>query len=280
MRVVLIFIFTFIFSFGVFSQSSELGLQVGVASYKGEINQHLFNPEFFNPSAGLFFKRSFNSFWSMRLALTYGRIGASDAFAKEQFNQYRNLSFRNNIIDGSVLFEFNFFPFQTSAEASSKITPFLMSGLSFFHHNPQAYYNGSWYDLQPLGTEGQGSGLPGTENRYKRTQFALPIGGGLKIKLSNRFSLTLEACARRTYTDYLDDISTVYPDNNQLAATNGPLAATLSDRTIFAKSDLNANRQRGDSADKDWYMMGGATLNWTLSKKYTDKCKPFRTKLR
>jgi hypothetical protein len=262
------------------AQSSELGALIGVASYKGEINNHLFNPQAFNPSAGLYYKRCLNSFWSFRLGLTYGRIAASDANAKEAFNQYRNLSFRNDIWDASALFEFNFFPFQTASEASSKVTPFLVSGLTFFHHNPQAFYNGSWHDLQPLGTEGQGSGLPNTSGRYKRVQFAFPIGGGVKFKLSYRFSLSVEAIARRTYTDYLDDVSTVYPDYNQLSNTNGPLSAALSDRTIFTGSEINAKRQRGNASDKDWYMMGGVTINWTLSKKYTDKCKPFRTKLR
>lgn len=262
------------------AQSSELGLLLGVASYKGEINTHLFNPEAFNPAAGLYYKRCLNSFWSFRLGLTYGQITGSDAIAKEDFNQYRNLSFRSDIWDASALFEFNFFPFQTASEHSSKIAPYLVAGVTFFHHNPQGFINGSWHDLQPLGTEGQGSGLPNTTGKYKRVQFAFPMGGGIKFKLSNRFSLSVEAIARRTYTDYLDDVSTVYPDQNELRNTNGILAAELSDRTIFAGTNINAKRQRGNASDKDWYMMGGVTINWTLSKKYTDKCKPFRTKLR
>ncbi len=263
-----------------YSQSSEIGVMIGGAGYKGDLNPHLFTPKFLGPSAGLFYRRSFNSFWSLRLGLSIASIKASDAVANDDYQRVRNLSFRNGIIDGSALFEFNFFPFQTASESSNKITPFIFSGISFFRHNPKAYYGGSWHELQPLGTEGQGSGLPGTESKYKRFQFALPIGGGIKVWLSKRFSLTVEAGARRTYTDYLDDVSTVYPDNLQLAATNGALAAALSDRSVLQQTDLNANRQRGTEADKDWYMMGGLTINWTLSKKYSDRCKPFRTKLR
>ncbi len=262
------------------AQSSELGLLLGVASYKGEINTHLFNPDAFNPAAGLYYKRCLNSFWSFRLGVTYGRISGSDARQDEGFNQYRNLSFRSDVWDASALFEFNFFPFQTAAEHSSKVAPYLVAGITFFHHNPQGFINGSWHDLQPLGTEGQGSGMPNTGSRYKRVQFAFPMGGGIKFKLSNRFSLSVEAVARKTFTDYLDDVSTVYPDNANLAASNGALAAALSDRTIFAGTGINTNHQRGNASDKDWYMMGGVTINWTISKKYSDKCKPFRTKLR
>lgn len=94
------------------AQSSELGLLLGVASYKGEINTHLFNPDAFNPAAGLYYKRCLNSFWSFRLGVTYGRISGSDARQDEGFNQYRNLSFRSDVWDASALFEFNFFLFK------------------------------------------------------------------------------------------------------------------------------------------------------------------------
>lgn len=90
------------------AQSSELGLLLGVASYKGEINTHLFNPDAFNPAAGLYYKRCLNSFWSFRLGVTYGRISGSDARQDEGFNQYRNLSFRSDVWDASALLNSTF----------------------------------------------------------------------------------------------------------------------------------------------------------------------------
>ncbi len=280
MRKIYASLLVLLFSSSCFAQSSEIGIMLGGSGYKGDLNEHLFNPQLISPAGGLFYRRSFNSHWSLRLGLSYGVIKASDAISKNEFQQVRNLSFKSSIWDASALFEFNFFQFQTASESSNKITPFIFSGITFFHFNPKAFYGGSWHELQPLGTEGQGSGLAGTGSPYKRTQFALPIGGGVKIWLSKRFALTIEAGARRTFTDYLDDVSTVYPDNTQLAASNGPLSATLSDRTVLQQTDLNAKRQRGNASDDDWYMMGGFTVSWTLSKKYTDRCKPFRTKLR
>lgn len=263
-----------------FSQSSELGLMLGGSTYKGELNKHLFNTKFVHPAAGIFLRRSLNSFWSFRAGVNYGRISGNDARSNDEFAKFRNLSFRSDILEVNGLFEFNFFPFQTASEASAKATPFLMFGISVFRFNPKANLDGTWYELQPLGTEGQGSGQENAARNYRRVQVSLPIGGGFKVKLSNRFMLTLEAAARRTFTDYLDDVSTTYPNVLQLETTNGPVAAALSDRSPYQQTDLNAKRQRGNKSDHDWFMFSGLTINWTLSKKYTDKCKPFRGKLR
>ncbi len=281
MRKILLLFFLFaVIHTGLFAQSSELGLMLGASTYKGELNEHLFNTKFVHPAAGLYLRRCLNSFWSFRLGANYGRISGSDAKSNNEFNKFRNLSFRSDIIEANAVFEFNFFPYQTASESSNKATPYLMFGIAFFHFNPKAKLDGAWYELQPLGTEGQGSGQENTTRSYRRIQFALPIGGGFKFKLSNRFTLAIEAAARRTYTDYLDDVSTTYPDVIQLEASKGPVAAALSDRSPLQNTNQNAKHQRGNKSDKDWYMFSGLTINWTLSKKYTDKCKPFRTKLR
>nr|HMT28632.1 hypothetical protein [Bacteroidia bacterium] len=140
--------------------------------------------------------------------------------------------------------------------------------------------NGEWYDLQPLGTEGQGtSGFP-DRDKYKRLSFALPFGGGVKIKLARRFGVTVEAGARRLYTDYLDDVSTTYPEKGMLLAENGELAVIFSDRSTDGQALNNGNRQRGNASDRDWYMFTGITLNYTLSSKYGNNCTPFKGKLR
>jgi hypothetical protein len=111
-------------------------------------------------------------------------------------------------------------------------------------------------------------------------QVCLVLGGGFKFKLNKRFSLSIEAGARRTYTDYLDDISTTYASKPILAATYGPDAVILSDRSPLSATDYNNKRQRGNASDQDWYMFAGATLSWTLSGKYGNRCKPFDSKLK
>ena len=50
---------------------------------------------------------------------------------------------------------------------------------------------------------------------------------------------------RRTYTDYIDDVSGRYVDNVQLAFEASPLTAALADRTEYGETSFNADRARG-----------------------------------
>lgn len=279
MRKYLLFIIAFLcVNNSSFSQSSEAGIFLGISSYKGDISNSLFDTRFFNFAAGAHFRRSLNNHWSYRLGLAYGKISGDDALTDDDFQLHRNLRFKSSLLDAHWIFEFNFFQYQT-ANRSSTWSPYILGGIAFFRFNPKAPIGNDWYDLQPLGTEGQGTSAYPSRKKYGRVQFSIPFGGGFKFRLSDRFGLALEAGARRTFTDYLDDISTTYPDKIILAAENGSLAVTLSDRTIDAATSQNTDRQRGDAAHKDWYMFAGLQLNYTLSRKYNDSCRPFRGKL-
>ena len=260
-------------------QSSEIGLMLGFSSYKGELNQSLFNTEVFRPAVGILYRHNLNSHWSYRLGLNYGTLTADDADSDDQYKQRRNLSFRSRIWEFHGWLEFNFFSYQI-ANPDSRWTPFIFGGIAAYHYNPKALLGDTWYELQPLGTEGQGTGAYPDREKYRRLKVSIPFGGGVKIKLSSRFGLTVEAGARRTYTDYLDDVSTTYADKDVLFASYGEVSALLSDRSIDGQSAGNTNRQRGNASDNDWYMFGGVTINFTFSKRYHDNCSPFKTKLR
>jgi hypothetical protein len=277
-RPVLLFIWVVVTAFYAFGQSSEAGFMLGFSSYKGDITHSLFDPAGFKPAAGIFFKRSINNHWSHQLGLSYGTITGSDADSNDPFQLYRNLSFRSRILEGSWVWEFNFFEYQT-ANPISTWTPYLLAGLAVYRFNPKALLGDDWIELQPLGTEGQG--IAGyNRKRYRRIQISIPFGGGIKLRLSQRFGLALEAGARRTFTDYLDDISTTYPKKDLLLSSSGPLAVLFSDRSPDRLNDNNNDRQRGDAAHKDWYLFAGVKLSYTLSKKYNDSCKPFKQKFR
>lgn len=261
------------------AQSAEFGIFLGTTTYKGELNPSLFNPQFIQPAVGILYRKNFNNHWAYRLGANIGTIGADDANSNDEYQQRRNLSFKSKILEGHLLFEFNFFPYQI-ANPQSRFTPFIFGGLSLFHFNPKAEINGDWVDLQPLGTEGQGTSAYPDRSKYKRLTIAIPFGGGVKIKFSRRFGMTIEAGARRLYTDYLDDVSTTYADKSVLLAENGELSAQLSDRSVDGQLGNNENRQRGNASDRDWYMFAGITLNYTLSSKYGNNCTPFKGKLR
>lgn len=269
----------FIFSaYKAKAQYDEVGVMLGGANYKGELSRHTFNTDFIHPAGGVFYRHNWNRRWSWKLELNLGKVSGDDAFANTAFEVDRNLSFYSTIFEVSPQIEFNFLPFETGRN-DYPFSPYLFTGIAIFHFNPKTKFNGAEVELQPLGTEGQG--LNGRK-KYKRLQFAIPIGGGIKVSVG-KIGIGIEVGARRTYTDYLDDVSTLYPDLNALAAANGGVAAALSDRS-YSRGDTTAAvlnpymKQRGNVSDKDWYLFGGITIFWRLSSPLRDICKPFKNR--
>jgi len=258
------------------SQYSEAGMMLGVSGYKGELSHSLFNTHFFHPAAGVFYRHNWNRHWSYRVGGNIGKISGDDAKSNDPYEVNRNLSFFSTIWEVYGKFEFNFFPYETGKDGF-RFSPYLHFGLALFHFNPKATLNGEDYELQPLATEGQG--MNGIET-YKRLKLSLPIGGGLKFSFG-QFGMSLEVSARRAYSDYVDDVSTVYPDLAELAAIHGPVAAALSDRSLLSPDPATAvypGKQRGNPEDNDWYMFAGITVFVRLNSLTKDSCLPFKTR--
>jgi hypothetical protein len=132
--------------------------------------------------------------------------------------------------------------------------------------NPKTEINGDMVELQPLGTEGQGSDLS-SKNNYSLTQLCIPLGVGVKFALGKKAALSLEYGIRKTFTDYLDDVgSGSYVDPSLLSVANGPLAADLSNRSL----DGDRFGKRGNASTKDWYTFFGGSLTFRLGK--PNKC--------
>jgi hypothetical protein len=172
------------------------------------------------------------------------------------------LHFRSSVFELSGQIEFNFLPFE-AGNALYTWTPFVYTGLSFFHFNPQAENkDGLWVNLQELGTEGQGSTSFPERKKYPLTQLAIPLGGGLKIAVNPSFNIILEYGVRKTFTDYLDDVSKTYP------LTNGGDISDITNAT-YEMSDPNGTHisgdQRGNPDKKDWYSFVGITLSFKLN---------------
>ena len=128
--------------------------------------------------------------------------------------------------------------------------------------DPKTTYQGNEVRLQPLGTEGQG--LVASRKKYPLFQMCIPIGIGFKYTIDRQFGLGLELGIRKTFTDYIDDVSTTYFDFNSYPEAE-PLAGILSDRSN--KSDpptTTAGAQRGDNRENDSYMFAIFSLNYKL----------------
>jgi hypothetical protein len=256
-------LFVLLFQLSLIGASAQEGWEaggwLGVSHYFGDLNSNLrlSDPGY---AGGLIARYNFNKRVAVKLSGNYGNVGASDADSDNLFQQARNLSFRSVVVDGAAQVEFNFLTY-THGSRDEFFTPYLFAGFNVFYFNPQAEYNGEWVDLRPLGTEGQ---IRGEE--YYTTQLGWVYGMGLKVDLSYRWSLNLELSARRLFTDYLDDVSTVFADKDDLEKLRGDVAVALSDRSL-PLAGINEDgslsrpgRQRGNSVTNDAYAFLGLGL--------------------
>jgi hypothetical protein len=258
----------------MFSQGSEYGFILGFSGYRGDLNPEFYTGiRYIKPAVGLLYRYNFHPRYAWKFNLYSGSIEGSDKNSSDGFSKNRNLSFKSRVLELSGQLEFNFFPYRPERERQ-RFSPYIFTGLSVFRFNPQGELpNGEWYDLQPLGTEGQGGS---GKRSYKLTQLAMPMGGGLKLSFGV-LAIGIELGMRYAFTDYLDDVSTKYADKTSIAEQRGALAAYFSDRSTNLSDVSLKGRQRGNSQNNDWYMFGGFTLSVNLTNPNA-YCLPFNKK--
>lgn len=252
------------------AQYWELGLKAGPTFYHGDLTHGWVEFKEMNFMGGAFLRYAPNEFIAIRGGLYYGRISGSDEHATDPTLRIRNLHFRSEIMDVSAFFEFHPFGYNPNHTRGNSVAPYIFAGISVFSFNPKTEINDNWVPLQPLGTEGQGLiEYPGRQ-QYALTQFAIPMGFGVKFKLSNVVTLALEVAPRKTFTDYLDDVSTTHVDTEILRARRGELAARLSERSaeldIIDSPHFSDGMKRGNPEDNDWYTFSGITISFNLSR--------------
>lgn len=264
MKTTYLLIIGLLISGSIFAQGTiEGGIFAGLTNYGGDLVETDFEITETNPGIGILARYEVNNWLMIRGNLVAGTISGSDINASNINRRKRNLSFRSSIIELSVVPEFNIYDFELKGGRS--IIPYGFIGGGVFYHNPKALYDGEWVELQPLGTEGQG--LPGYASRYNLINFSIPGGLGVKFRATEKATISLEWGVRYTFTDYLDDVSTVYPDNDVLLATNGELAAALSDRTeeyTGIPISRAENAGRGGAEYMDVYHFIGTTITINL----------------
>ena len=257
------FAFSFIGEAQQFKPNTEVGVLLGASYYLGDLNTTHFKNAL--PCGGLVIRKNIDRRFSYKAELLYLNVAADDLDnPTDTIALSRGLRFQSAIYELSGQIEFNFLPYQPG-NALYTWTPFVYTGVSFFHFNPQAENkNGEWVDLQPLGTEGQGTSLF-DRKEYSLTQVAIPIGGGVKIAVNPSFNIILEYGIRKTFTDYLDDVSTTFVGS--ITPTNSyPIEM---DQDAIEMSDPTgthvSGNQRGNPNKKDWYSFAGITLSFKLN---------------
>jgi hypothetical protein len=206
----------------------------------------------------------------------WARLAGNDLLTAEPARNNRNLSFRTNIITASAQFEYSVIEEKVKSRYSRRSKKFPLNiyffgGFGFFYFNPQGqYYDGKWYKLKPLHTEGQG--LPGSEAKdYSLVQFCVPLGIGFKYPINREWAIGLEYSITKTFTDYIDDVSTVYYDNDAIRAAYGDVAAYFADpsttptREAPIKGGTNPGEKRGETTYNDAFMFAWLNISYKIT---------------
>ena len=254
-----IFLFTKSYSqhlmFGGDKLKAEVGLNFGPTFFLGDLGGHAgkgarflkdLNFPLTKLMKGAFISVYPNDWLGFRIAAQYTYVEGRDDIintkgVNELWRKQRNLDFKSSMWEAYAAIEiFPTMMFNKYNDYEPRIKPYGFIGVGLFHFDPQGSItdaNGTktWYKLHPLHTEGQGFKEYPDKKNYSLTQLNIPLGGGLKIALSDRVNTAVELLYRKTFTDYIDDVSTTVIDPNyfytNLSPADAAIAAKIHDKT-------------------------------------------------
>lgn len=170
-------------SVNLLAQRSEVGFGLGTFNYTGDLAR---NYNFLNsrPAATVFYRSNLSKVVSFRASVTGGKLGASDSRPYDPFAVERKASFNIFLIEASTVFEYHFLNWRET-KRFVRFSPYLFGGLALF------------------GMSGNGS----KPEEYSNVQGAIPFGTGLKYVINPKWYVALEFGVRKTFFDYLDNVS-------------------------------------------------------------------------
>lgn len=225
---------------------------------------------------GAYFSARFSEFWGLTLSANFTTLEGADSLISnkggaELARKNRNLSMSTSIMEATLTTEI--YPTvlleNDDKDLYGKFRPYGVLGIGVFKFNPKGEYIDQYgkarmVPLQPLRTEGQG--MPGYPDRqpYSLTQINIPYGIGIRYYFSQSISAALEVVNRKTFTDYLDDVSTNYVADGEFDAFFGAGSETARMAKQMANKaaeispgvhipDYNAGDKRGTVGNKDSY---------------------------
>jgi len=197
------------------SQRSELGFGLGTFNYTGDLVRS-YNFAFSKPAATVLYRLNLSKVVSVRTSLTGGKLGASDKIDPlDAFAAKRAASFNVFLLELSGVFEYHFLDWR-DPKRHLRFTPYLFAGVGLFSI----------------------TGNAAKTAEYSNVQISIPFGGGIKYVLNPKWYLALDLGIRKTFFDYLDNIS---GGNPRLK-----------------------NYQYGSASDLDNYFFFGVTLTRTF----------------
>lgn len=166
----------------VLAQRSEVGFGLGTFNYSGDVSRtyRLANSR---PAGTIYYRNNLSKVVSLRATMTAGGLGAKET-PIDAFASVRNTSFEIFLFETSLAFEYHFLNWRDD-KRPMRYTPYLFAGFGLF-------------------------GISGFEDKpaeYSTIQTSLPFGGGFKYVVNPKFYVALEFGMRKTFFDYLDNVS-------------------------------------------------------------------------
>ena len=230
------------------------------------------------PSYGLYVAANYQDALFVRLEGTFGQVTGADSILKNvaasTYGRYeRNLSFKSKISEAQLSVEVHPLFFKPYEDGNPpRLSPYAVAGVGLFSFDPQTKFNGQWYALKPLRTEGQGFAEYPETKEYSLTQLNFLAGAGLKYEISPFINARLEFVHRFLRTDYLDDVSGNYIDPSLFANYLTPNQASIAQQLYYRRDEIvpsdvsPLDSQRGDPKDKDAYFTIQFKIGMTLGR--------------
>jgi opacity protein-like surface antigen len=240
------------------AQDYDLGLFVGISTYQGDLSPG-FSNGFGNafrgvrPAIGGLARYNFNPHLSLRGNLNFGYVASYDKYGNEGTSrERRNLSFYSPLLEASGVVELNLMKY-IAGSRNYKFAPYVFAGLGAFYFEPKTFYDGDRVKLRPLATEPNKS--------YSPISIAIPMGLGIKYNYRDNMTFGLELGWRKTFTDYMDDVSDKYTPSAYTVTPASSLDDKLSNRS---GRRVNASSIRGNPEKGDSYYFVGVSIYKTI----------------
>lgn len=214
----------------------DYGVKLGAANYLGDIGgKNLQRRDYFwdmhlgetRYAVGIFGRYKYNKRFALAGNLDHFMIQDADRFTTYIPRRTRNMNFRNRMFELGARAEFTLW-YDNDVGNRGFYNPdfklYAFAGLSFYYSNPQAklvydptdgiidsteavdlkpgdFVDNTWYNLRQLRTEGA---------TYSAVGLAIPMGIGFYFTYNKEWRFGWEVSWRKTFSDYLDDVSTYY----------------------------------------------------------------------
>jgi hypothetical protein len=237
------------------AQNFHLAVRAGLANYQGDLQAKALTMKKAKFLGSLGAHYDLTEHITARTYFSFSSLAADDKDGNAKMKA-RNLSFATNLFEWELSAQYNILNLNYNW-----CTPYVFAGVGLFSFKPYTYdENGGKAYLQPLTTEGQG--LAGGPKPYKLMQLNIPIGLGALYVINEDIRVGLELGYRKTFTDYLDDVSGDYYDEAALFAARGQSAVNLAWRgdEVGSGPYPAAKSGRGSAKYKDGYYYAAFTV--------------------